>query len=139
VRGDADPEETKMRTRREPPKVTKFAPGSQVTATFHTTAGTIVCRLFADDCPMTVGNFVGLATGETPWTEPHGETARRPLYDGTIFHRVIPKFMIQGGDPLGNGTGGPGYRFADEIVASRRHDKPGVLSMAKGRSSSSPK
>lgn len=119
-----------MPARREPPKITKFAPGTKVTATFETTAGTMKFRLFADECPMTVGNFVGLATGETPWTEPHGVEAKRPLYDGTTFHRIIPNFMIQGGDPLGNGTGGPGYRFADEIVATLKHDKPGVLSMA---------
>jgi peptidyl-prolyl cis-trans isomerase A (cyclophilin A) len=79
---------------------------------------------------MTVGNFVGLATGSTPWTTPQGEQSQKPLYDNTKFHRVIPQFMIQGGDPAGNGTGGPGYRFADEIHPDLKHDKPGILSMA---------
>ena len=113
-----------------PPHVAKFAPGARVTATFETTLGTFVCRLFADECPLTVGNFVGLARGETPWRDPSGKEMKRPLYDGTVFHRVIPDFMIQGGDPAGNGTGGPGYRFADEFVAALKHHKPGILSMA---------
>lgn len=113
-----------------PSHTVKFEKDANVTATFRTSAGTFVCKLFADDCPMTVGNFVGLATGEIPWTEPGGGEVKRPLYDGTVFHRVIREFMIQGGDPLGNGTGGPGYRFEDEIVPHLRHDKPGMLSMA---------
>jgi peptidyl-prolyl cis-trans isomerase A (cyclophilin A) len=113
-----------------PPKVATFAKGSKVTATFVTSKGNFVCRLHADECPMTVGNFVGLATGETPWTTPEGESSTAPLYNDTVFHRVIPEFMIQGGDPAGNGTGGPGYRFADEIHPELSHSKPGILSMA---------
>lgn len=115
----------------DPPHVATFAPGEVVTATFETSLGNFVCRLFAEQCPITVGNFVGLATGETPWKDPKtNETVQRPLYDGTVFHRVIKSFMIQGGDPLGNGTGGPGYRFRDEINAALKHNKPGILSMA---------
>jgi peptidyl-prolyl cis-trans isomerase A (cyclophilin A) len=80
---------------------------------------------------QTVGNFVDLATGNQEWTDPKsGEKVKRPLYNGSIFHRVIPDFMIQGGDPLGNGTGGPGYRFADEFHLDLKHSKPGVMSMA---------
>ena len=114
----------------QPPQVATFAADAKVTATFETSEGSFVCRLFARECPMTVGNFVGLARGTTPWTDPQGNKVSRPLYDGTVFHRVIPDFMIQGGDPAGNGTGGPGYRFADECHPKLRHDKPGILSMA---------
>lgn len=113
-----------------PPHVATFPKGATVTATFTTSLGEFVCTLHSDACPMTVGNFVGLARGETPWTNPAGETVNTPLYDGTVFHRVIPQFMIQGGDPAGNGTGGPGYRFADEFSPELTHDKPGILSMA---------
>jgi len=114
-----------------PPYVVPFTKGQEVFATFDTTMGTFKAELFAEDCPVTVGNFVGLATGQTPWTDSKtGETVKRPLYDGTIFHRVIKDFMIQGGDPEGNGRGGPGYKFDDEIVKKHRHDKPGMLSMA---------
>lgn len=114
-----------------PPHIKTFEKGQKVTATFTTTLGTFVAELFHEDCPVTVGNFAGLATGETPWKDPKtGEAANRPLYDGTIFHRVIKDFMIQGGDPLGKGTGGPGYRFDDEIIKKYKHDKPGILSMA---------
>jgi peptidyl-prolyl cis-trans isomerase A (cyclophilin A) len=78
-----------------------------------------------------VANFVGLANGTREWMDPRsGEKVKRPLYNGTIFHRVIPGFMIQGGDPLGNGTGGPGYRFEDEFHPDLRHNKAGILSMA---------
>jgi peptidyl-prolyl cis-trans isomerase A (cyclophilin A) len=100
-------------------------------ATFKTSQGTIVIRLFEDKAPKTVENFVGLASGTKEWTDPKtGEKVKRPLYNGTIFHRVIPNFMIQGGDPLGRGTGGPGYRFADEFSPDLKHSKPGILSMA---------
>jgi len=114
----------------QPPHVETFPKGAQVTATFVTSEGNFTCKLFADECPITVGNFVGLATGKTPWTTPEGAPSDKPLYDNTKFHRIIPKFMIQGGDPAGNGTGGPGYRFADEIHPDLKHDKPGILSMA---------
>ncbi len=100
-------------------------------ATLKTGMGVIVIRLFEDKAPKTVENFVGLATGTKEWTDPKtGQRVRRPLYNGTIFHRVIPGFMIQGGDPLGRGTGGPGYRFADEFHPDLRHNKAGMLSMA---------
>ena len=79
---------------------------------------------------MTVANFVGLARGFKAWKTPKGDVSNDSLYSGTKFHRVIPNFMIQGGDPLGVGRGGPGYRFADEFDSSRRHDKAGILSMA---------
>ena len=100
-------------------------------ATLKTSMGEIVIRLFDDKAPNTVANFVGLATGTKEWSDPKsGQRVRRPLYNGTIFHRVMPDFMIQGGDPLGRGTGGPGYRFADEFHPDLRHSKPGILSMA---------
>ncbi len=100
-------------------------------ATFKTSMGDIVVRLYEDKAPKTVENFVGLATGMKEWTDPKtGEKVKRPLYNGTIFHRVIPGFMIQGGDPLGRGTGGPGYRFPDEFHPDLRHNKAGILSMA---------
>ena len=100
-------------------------------ATFKTSMGDIVILLFDDKAPKTVANFVGLASGTKEWVDPKtGEKVKRPLYNGTIFHRVIPGFMIQGGDPLGNGTGGPGYRFEDEFHPDLRHSKAGILSMA---------
>ena len=100
-------------------------------ATIKTSMGDIVVHLFDDKAPKTVANFVDLATGKKEWTDPKtGQKTSRPLYNGTIFHRVIPDFMIQGGDPLGNGTGGPGYRFEDEFNPDLRHSKPGILSMA---------
>ena len=100
-------------------------------AILKTSMGEIVIRLFEDKAPKTVANFVGLATGTKAWSDPKsGQQVERPLYNGTIFHRVIPNFMIQGGDPLGIGSGGPGYRFPDEFHPQLRHDKPGILSMA---------
>ena len=100
-------------------------------ATLKTNMGAIVIRLFEDKAPKTVENFVGLAAGTKEWTDPRtGQKVKQPLYNGTIFHRVIPGFMIQGGDPLGRGTGGPGYRFADEFHPDLRHNKAGILSMA---------
>jgi peptidyl-prolyl cis-trans isomerase A (cyclophilin A) len=100
-------------------------------ATLKTNMGDIVVQLFEDKAPKTVANFVGLATGAREWSDPAtGAKVKRPLYNGTIFHRVIPGFMIQGGDPLGNGTGGPGYRFEDEFHPDLKHSKAGILSMA---------
>ncbi len=114
-----------------PPYVATFDAGANVTATFQTSMGTFKIGLFADKVPMTVGNFVALARGDCEWTDPASdEKVKRPLYDGTTLHRVIKDFMIQGGDPLGKGTGGPGYKFSDEIVKGLKHDKPGILSMA---------
>ena len=100
-------------------------------ATFVTSMGSFTVKLMPEHAPKTVTNFVDLATGAREWTDPRdGQKKTEPLYDGTIFHRVIDGFMIQGGDPLGQGIGGPGYRFADEFHASLRHDKAGILSMA---------
>lgn len=100
-------------------------------ATLETTLGNIRIRLFADKVPNTVENFVDLAEGTKEWTHPHTkEKKTEPYYNGTIFHRVIPGFMIQGGDITGTGTGGPGYRFADEFHPELRHNRPGLLSMA---------
>ena len=100
-------------------------------ATFRTSMGELVFRLLPEKAPKTVENFVSLAEGTREWTHPStGVKARIPLYDGTVFHRVIPDFMIQGGDPAGNGRGGPGYRFEDEISPDNRFDRPGLLAMA---------
>ena len=105
--------------------------GKELYATFQTTEGEIVVRLFSKDAPKTVANFVGLATGEKEWTDPRNhQTSKKPLYDGTLFHRVIPNFMIQGGDPNGTGMGDPGYRFEDEFQSGRKFDKVGLLAMA---------
>jgi peptidyl-prolyl cis-trans isomerase A (cyclophilin A) len=101
-------------------------------ATFDTSEGTIVCRLFEKEAPKTVQNFVDLAEGKREWTHPvNRKRSKDRLYDGTIFHRVIPNFMIQGGDPAGTGMGGPGYQFEDETKGSpHKFDKPGKLAMA---------
>ncbi|MCC7415705.1 MAG: peptidylprolyl isomerase [Acidobacteria bacterium] len=100
-------------------------------AHFTTSEGAFAIRLFEEEAPKTVANFVGLAEGTREWTDPRtGRTGTGGYYDGTIFHRVIDGFMIQGGDPLGQGTGGPGYKFADEFHPSLRHAGPGILSMA---------
>ena len=102
-----------------------------LTATLQTSQGRIVIRLFPDQAPKTVRNFVELAEGGRQWTDPRtGRTTTAKLYDGTIFHRVIPDFMIQGGDPLGSGRGGPGYEFADEFHPDLRFDRPYLLAMA---------
>jgi peptidyl-prolyl cis-trans isomerase A (cyclophilin A) len=102
-----------------------------LTATLTTTQGTVTVRLFPDAAPKTVRNFVELAEGGREWTNPRSRAkSKDKLYDGTIFHRVITGFMIQGGDPLGTGTGGPGYQFADEIHPDLRFDKPYLLAMA---------
>ena len=100
-------------------------------AHFTTSEGKFTIQLYDQDAPKTVENFVGLATGAKEWTDPRtGRKSSAPYYNGTVFHRVIDGFMIQGGDPLGQGTGGPGYKFADEFHPKRRHDRAGVLSMA---------
>jgi len=103
-----------------------------VYATFDTSEGTIVCRLFEHQAPITVKNFVDLAEGTREWTDPRSrQKSNSPLYDGTIFHRVIPDFMIQGGDPTGTGMGGPGYQFQDETKGSpHKFDRAGKLAMA---------
>jgi peptidyl-prolyl cis-trans isomerase A (cyclophilin A) len=104
---------------------------AELIAILRTTEGRIALRLFPDHAPATVGNFVALAEGARSWTDPRTtqETTGR-LYDGTIFHRVIEGFMIQGGDPLGSGIGGPGYEFADEFHPDLRFDRPYLLAMA---------
>ncbi len=128
------------------PAATTPAPKQPIQAIFQTTAGDINCTLFPDKAPITVANFIGLATGTKDWKNPStGATMHnRPLYDGTIFHRVIPNFMIQGGDPLGNGSGSPGYSFRDE-QSDLTFDRPAaspwptVARTPTARSSSSPK
>ena len=102
-----------------------------VHAEFVTSEGSFTVRLFDEEVPNTVANFVGLAEGTKEWTHPRtGDKLKKPYYDGIIFHRVIDGFMIQGGDPLGRGMGGPGYQFKDEVHPSLRHSKAGILSMA---------
>ena len=102
-----------------------------LTATLTTSQGTITVRLFPDHAPKTVRNFVELAEGGREWTDPRtGQVTKNALYNGTVFHRVIPQFMIQGGDPLCTGTGGPGYKFADEIHPDLTFDRPYLLAMA---------
>jgi peptidyl-prolyl cis-trans isomerase A (cyclophilin A) len=102
-----------------------------LTAKLRTNRGTVTVRLYPDHAPKTVRNFVDLAEGTREWTDPRTrQKADGPLYDGTVFHRVIPDFMIQGGDPLGTGTGGPGYKFGDEIHPDLAFDRPYLLAMA---------
>lgn len=120
----------------------KATPAAGKTATIHTTMGDITVEFFPESAPKTVNNFIGLATGTKEWKDPStGQVAKNPdqknhaqpyrkLYNGTIFHRVIPNFMIQGGDPLGKGIGGPGYQFEDETSGSDNFDSPGILAMA---------
>ena len=107
-------------------------PNPKMHATFKTSQGSIKVELFFDKAPNTVANFVALSEGTKDWVDPQtGKTVSgKPLYNGTIFHRVIKDFMVQGGDPLGNGTGGPGYKFADEFDPSLTFEKPFMLAMA---------
>ena len=108
----------------------KLPPGTYAhfTTTNH---GSFIARLFVDDAPKTVANFVGLATGSKAWKDPRtGAMVHRPYFNNVLFHRVIPGFMIQGGDPTGTGFSGPGYTIPDEINAKHRHNKAGILSMA---------
>jgi peptidyl-prolyl cis-trans isomerase A (cyclophilin A) len=114
------------------PNYVKNVPGtgSKLLAQLDTSLGTIHCELFGDKAPIAVANFVGLATGQKAWLDPSsGTTQHKPYFDGITFHRVIAGFMIQGGDPLGAGTGGPGYNFDNEIDRSLKMD-PGALAMA---------
>jgi peptidyl-prolyl cis-trans isomerase A (cyclophilin A) len=115
------------------PDVTEAAaqPAQPSSATIKTNRGDIVVQLFSDQAPKTVRNFVELAQGSREWTDPQTrQKVTKPLYDGTVFHRVIPGFMVQGGDPLGNGRGGPGYQFADEFHPDLSFDRPYLLAMA---------
>ena len=109
----------------------KLAP-AQPTAIIHTTAGNLTCTLFPDKAPIGVANFIGLATGTKDWKNPVSGATKHgvPLYDGTIFHRVIPEFMIQGGDPEGNGEGDPGYKFKNEVSSDLTFDRPGRMAYA---------
>ena len=108
------------------------APAAGPTAIIHTTAGNMRCQLFEKEAPIGVANFIGLANGTKDWTNPvsHAKKHGVPLYDGTIFHRVIREFMIQGGDPAGNGMGDPGYKFKNETSPGLRFDRPGRLAYA---------
>jgi peptidyl-prolyl cis-trans isomerase A (cyclophilin A) len=113
------------------PWMKKAEAGKDLYATLKTSQGDIVVKLFSKDAPKTVANFVGLATGEKEWRNPQtGQMVKTPLYNGVVFHRVIPGFMIQGGDPTGTGRGDPGYRFEDEFQGGHTFDKPGMLAMA---------
>lgn len=104
---------------------------NEIFANLDTTLGKIVIQLYPDKAPETVANFVDLAEGNKVWTDPNTrQKTEKPLYNGTIFHRVIDGFMIQGGDPLGNGTGGPGYEFGDEFHPDLKFDRPYLLAMA---------
>jgi peptidyl-prolyl cis-trans isomerase A (cyclophilin A) len=111
---------------------TQTTPRKPPTAVIHTTAGDLKCELFPDKAPNAVANFIGLATGSKPWTNPttHKKEIKHPLYDGVIFHRTIPEFMIQSGDPMGTGNGDPGYTFDDELHRDLLYDRPGRLGMA---------
>jgi peptidyl-prolyl cis-trans isomerase A (cyclophilin A) len=120
-----------MSLKRDTPAPAVDVPGEgQLMVTIHTNHGDISAKLFDDKAPRTVANFWALATGAVEWTDPAGNKTSEPLLPGCVFHRVIPEFMIQTGCPLGNGRGGPGYRFDDEIHPELRHDRAGVFSMA---------
>ena len=107
------------------------AQNGEVHAKLRTSEGTLTCTLFADKAPITVASFIGLSRGDQAWTDPNtGRPGTKPLYPGTVFHRVISGFMVQGGDPLGSGIGGPGYRYHDEISNDLHFDRPGRLAMA---------
>jgi peptidyl-prolyl cis-trans isomerase A (cyclophilin A) len=129
--GTTAPKTTAAKPATKPAAATTPTTPQPVQAVFETSLGNITCTLFPDKAPITVDNFIGLATGKKDWKNPaNGATMHnRPLYDGTLFHRVIPNFMIQGGDPLGNGTGSPGYTFRDE-QSDLTFDVAGRLAMA---------
>lgn len=121
-------------TKKAPAKAPAAAPtpAKPPQAILHTTVGDMKCELFPDKAPKAVDNFIGLSTGKKDWINPlNGQKVHgKPLYDGVIFHRVIPNFMIQSGDPIGTGYGNPGYKFADELNADLLFDRPGRLAMA---------
>ena len=125
------PAETAKPAAPEKPAVSaeKYGPG--VYAHFTTTHGNFIVRFFEKDAPLTVQNFVGLAEGKKQWTDPRtNRLVRRPYYNNLTFHRIIPNFMIQGGDPTGTGFSGPGFKFNDEVSPKLKHDRPGIVSMA---------
>jgi peptidyl-prolyl cis-trans isomerase A (cyclophilin A) len=105
-------------------------PGKQLVATIETSLGKLECKLFDDKAPITVANFVGLARGIRPWKTPEGTWEKKPAYDGTVFHRIIKGFMIQGGDAKKNGSGEAGYVIPDEVWEDGTHDRAGLLCMA---------
>src|SRR5271170_2271904 len=122
----------KPSTATKPPVHHTAAATGKPTAIIETTVGNLMCELFPDKAPMGVANFIGLATGTKDWKNPVSGATKHgvPLYDGTIFHRVIPDFMIQGGDPAGTGEGDPGYKFKNEVSSDLLFDKPGRLAYA---------
>jgi peptidyl-prolyl cis-trans isomerase A (cyclophilin A) len=127
---DADPTGGKF-TLEQATKGLSGPPTAPLVATIETTKGKFTCELFDKQAPNTVANFVGLARGVRPWQDPKTKQwVTKPFYDGLIFHRVIPGFMIQGGDPLGVGMGNPGYKFEDEISPELKFDRPALLAMA---------
>ena len=130
--GQTSSSSAKSTTSTKAPATQSATPQANPTAVFHTTAGDLTCELFPKQAPKTVENFIGLAMGTKDWKNPEtGKTEHGvPLYSGTIFHRVIPNFMIQGGDPLGTGEGSPGYSFEDEFSPDLKFDVPGRLAMA---------
>lgn len=118
-------------TKKSSPETKKTSVPASSTAIIHTTAGDMKCELFPDKTPKAVANFIGLARGTKAWKDLNGKNVMgKPLYDGVIFHRVIPEFMIQGGDPAGTGSGDVGFEFADELRPELLFDKPGRLAMA---------
>lgn len=123
---------SKIGTAAQSSSAAKPAASTKPTAIINTTAGKMTCTLFPDKAPIGVENFIGLASGTKDWKNPVSGATKHgvPLYDGTIFHRVIPDFMIQGGDPAGNGTGSPGYEFKNEVSGDLLFDKPGRLAYA---------
>jgi cyclophilin family peptidyl-prolyl cis-trans isomerase len=125
--------QTKPAPAAKPPVRTPVAAtAAEPTAIIHTSAGDMHCRLFEKQAPIGVANFIGLADGTKDWVNPisHAKKHGVPLYDGTIFHRVIPEFMIQGGDPAGSGSGDPGYKFRNEVSPELKFDRPGRLAYA---------
>ncbi|AKJ00798.1 peptidyl-prolyl cis-trans isomerase A (cyclophilin A) [Archangium gephyra] len=132
VHGSSPVPRTKPPAENPGPWQQKALQGQELFATMDTNQGPIVLRLFSKEAPLTVANFVGLSTGEQTWTDPKTQQEKKgtPLYKDVIFHRVIPGFMIQGGDPLGQGTGSPGYNFEDEVQNGKSFDKVGLLAMA---------
>jgi cyclophilin family peptidyl-prolyl cis-trans isomerase len=130
--GQTAPKSTATKKPAAKAAATKKAAPTARQAILHTTIGDMKCELFPDKTPKTIENFVGLSTGKKDWTDPAtGKVVKgHPLYDGVIFHRVIPKFMVQTGDPLGNGYGNPGYKFEDEFQSDLAFDQPGRLAMA---------
>lgn len=129
--GQTMPKASNPRAAKAPAKKTAAVPAKAPTAVIHTTAGDMKCELFPDKAPKAVANFIGLARGTKTWNDPDGKPVHgKPLYDGVIFHRVIPEFMIQAGDPTGTGSGDVGFEFPDELHPDLLFDQPGRLALA---------